>query len=216
MGACLLAPLLKLQYIKQARLGQPKGGTCRLRVHPHQQVWKRLPGWIRSRIRAKEELMTIKKTTILVLWAVAFVPCAYAQSFFTDTEPNSTCNTAQLLPSAVLPITVHGFKTQPFGDAVDFFSFSAAPGTRLRVTLNGDISQPNPLTAYGVGFFPSSCPTVPTAQAFTIGSPAQMEYTVPPDGASIIGVTACCDTNFSGSGTIEGAYVLLTCAPNSA
>jgi hypothetical protein len=35
-----------------------------------------------------------------------------------------------------------------------------------------------------------------------------MEYTVPPDGASIIGVTACCDTNFSGSGTIEGAYVL--------
>jgi len=35
-----------------------------------------------------------------------------------------------------------------------------------------------------------------------------MEYTVPADGVSIIGVTACCDTNFSGSGTIEGAYVL--------
>jgi hypothetical protein len=144
---------------------------------------------------------------ILAVCTVVLIPYAYAQSF-TEMEPNNPCGTAQLLPSAILPIQVLGFKTQPFGDAVDFFKFSAAPGTQLRVTLDGDFSKPNPLTAFGIGLFPPSCPTSPSVQAFTIGSPAQMEYTVPADGVSIIGVTACCDTNFSGSGTIEGAYVL--------
>jgi len=35
-----------------------------------------------------------------------------------------------------------------------------------------------------------------------------LDVTVPSDGIFIIGVTACCDTDFSGSGTIDGAYVL--------
>jgi hypothetical protein len=144
---------------------------------------------------------------ILAVYAVAFIPQAYAQSY-TEMEPNSTCGSAQFLPSAILPIQVHGYKTQPFGDAVDFYKFSATPGTQLRVTLDGDPAKPNPLTAFGVGLFPPFCPVFPSVSAFTIFSPAQMEITVPSDGISIIGVTACCDTDFSGSGTIEGAYVL--------
>lgn len=151
--------------------------------------------------------MNAIRSIMLAVYVVAFIPQAYAQSF-TEIEPNSTCGSAQLLPSAILPIQVHGFKTQPFGDAVDFYKFSATPGTQLRATLDGDPFSPNPLTAFGVGLFPPFCPAFPSVSAFTISSPAQIEFTVPPDGVSIIGVTACCDTNFSGSGTIEGAYVL--------
>jgi hypothetical protein len=59
-----------------------------------------------------------------------------------------------------------------------------------------------------VGFFAADCPIFPSASTFTVGSAALLDFTVPSDGIFIIGVTACCDTNFSGSGTIEGAYVL--------
>jgi hypothetical protein len=127
---------------------------------------------------------------------------------YLEVEPNNTCLTAQNLPLPVFPIQVQGFKTQPFGDAVDFYRFTTTPGTQLRVTLNGDFSKPNPLTGYGVGLFSSDCPISPSVSSFTIFSPAQFEFTVPPDGKSVIAVTACCDTNFSGSGTIEGAYLL--------
>lgn len=127
---------------------------------------------------------------------------------FEEMEPNNTCVTAQNLPSPSFPLQVTGFKTQPFGDAVDFYRFFTTPGTQLLVTLNGDFSQPNPLTGYGVGVFPSDCPAFPSVSSFTIFSPAQFQFAVPPDGVSVIGVTACCDVNFSGSGTIEGAYVL--------
>jgi hypothetical protein len=66
----------------------------------------------------------------------------------------------------------------------------------------------NPLNAFGLGFFPSGCPEYPAVQAFSIFSPADMDFTVPEDGIFIIGVTACCDLNFSGSGTLEGGYVV--------
>jgi YVTN family beta-propeller protein len=125
-------------------------------------------------------------------------------------EPNNSCDSPQnlgsFLGSPILPIRVEGYKTQGAGDALDFYEFSATPGTRLRATLDGDPSDPNPLTAFGVGFFPSDCPATPSTSSFA--SPAQIEFTVPADGECIIGVTACCDLNFSGSGTIEGAYRL--------
>ena len=59
-----------------------------------------------------------------------------------------------------------------------------------------------------MGIFTSDCPISPSGSAFSIGSTAHLNFTVPNDGEFVIGVTACCDTNFSGSGTIEGAYVL--------
>jgi hypothetical protein len=78
----------------------------------------------------------------------------------------------------------------------------------LQATLSGDPSQPNPLTAFGIGVYTSDCPAWPSFSAFTIFSTALVDFTVPSDGTFIIGVTACCDSDFSGSGTIEGAYVL--------
>ncbi len=132
---------------------------------------------------------------------------AYANTYF-EVEPNNTCGSAQDLRSASSPLQVEGFKTQPFGNAVDFFVFSGVAGTQGRVTLNGDFSKPQPLTAYGLGVFTSNCPASPTGSAFSIFSEAALDFTIPDDGIFDIGVTACCDLGFSGSGTVEGSYVL--------
>jgi hypothetical protein len=145
--------------------------------------------------------------TLLLVCALGFLSQTYALTY-PETEPNDPCSSAQNLLSAVLPLQVEGYKTQPFGDAVDYYRFSATPGSQLHVILDGNFSKPNPLTAYGVGFFTSDCPVSPVANTFTIFSAANLDFTVPADGTFILGVTACCDTNFSGSGTIEGEYVL--------
>lgn len=148
----------------------------------------------------------------LHLVAAAIVSPAYAQSYV-ELEPNNSCGAAQGLLGTAFPLRIEGYKTQGDASAVDYFRFSAAPGTQLRVTLNGDPTKPTPLTGYGVGLFASSCPPSPIGVAFTIFSPANLDIIVPADGTFVIAVTACCDTDFSGSGTIEGAY-LLSIGPN--
>ena len=144
---------------------------------------------------------------LLLVLVVGWFSQAYAQSYL-EVEPNNPCGSAQDLLSAVLPLQVAGYKTPDSRDAVDFYRFSGTPGAAMRVTLDGDFSQPNPLTAYGVGFFPSECPMDPSGSAWAIWSGVNLEFLVPSDGIFIIGVTACCDTDFSGSGTLEGGYVL--------
>ena len=149
---------------------------------------------------------------LLVMVAVGSHAPVYAQGY-SEIEPNNPCGNAQDLRSAAFPVQVTGYKTQPFGDAVDFYQFSAAPGTQLQAALSGDSSQPNPLTAFGVGVYTSDCPEYPNYIAFTNYSTARVDFTVPADGTFIIGVTACCDISFTGSGTIEGAYVLAVGPP---
>jgi len=166
---------------------------------------------VANKARSKQTWSSLLMTLLLVC-AVGFFSRAYAQTYL-EAEPNDPCGSAQNLLSAFFPLQVEGFKTQPFGDAVDYYKFSAPPGTQMQVTFDGNFSQPNPLTSYGVGLFTSDCPVFPTANAFTIFSPSHLDFNVPADGTFILGVTACCDLDFSGSGTIEGAYIL-TIVPN--
>ncbi len=124
---------------------------------------------------------------------------------YVEVEPNNPCQNVQDLTSAVMPnAKITGYKAQ---NDVDFFKFSVVPGTRLRTMLIGDFSQSTPLTSYAVGFFTSTC----VFQALNSGSgfvSAYLDFIVPADGKFIIGVTACCDFNFTGSGTLEGGYIL--------
>ena len=138
---------------------------------------------------------------------MGFVSHAYAQNYV-EVEPNNPCTSAQDLTSAVMPAQVTGYKA--LGD-VDFYKFSATPGTQLRVTLNGDFSSTNPLTAYTVGFFGSNCTLQSSTSA--IGSLTYLDFMVPTNGVFIIGATACCDLDFSGSGTLEGGYILSIAIP---
>jgi hypothetical protein len=151
-------------------------------------------------------------TLLFLVCVLGFSKQVYAQSY-NEVEPNNTCSSAQELLSAVIPIQVMGFKTSNPADAVDYYKFTATPGTQLRVTLDGNTSTPSPLTAYGVGLFASNCPLYPSDSRWGINTPAKLDITVPIDGIVIIGVTACCDLNFSGSGTLEGYYILSVTEP---
>jgi hypothetical protein len=146
-------------------------------------------------------------STIILAGALGLLPAQAHAATYAEVEPDNTCATAQNLEYAPFPLQVKGFKSVG-SNAVDFFKFRGVPGTQVGVTLNGDSSSPNPLTSFGVGFFPSNCPAIAQSSNFNIFSPAHLEFTVPADGKFVIAVTACCDTNFSGSGTIQGAYIL--------
>jgi hypothetical protein len=140
---------------------------------------------------------------LFLVFAMGFVSSVYAQNY-TETEPNNPCqSSAQDLGALVLPTQVDGYKAP---SDVDFYKFSGTPGTQLRVTLNGNFSSAVPLTAYTVGFFASDC-TLQTSGS-NIGTAAHLDFTVPPNGIFIMGATACCDLDFSGSGTMEGGYTL--------
>ena len=145
----------------------------------------------------------------LVLCGMALSNPAQTQTpTYQEIEPNNPCTSAQDLRSAASPLQIVGYKTQQASTAVDFFRFHGTPRTQGRISLNGDFSKPMPLTSYGLGFFTSECPGSPQGIAFGFGSEVFLDFTVPDNGEFVIGVTACCDLNFSGSGTLEGAYVL--------
>jgi hypothetical protein len=120
-----------------------------------------------------------------------------------ETEPNDACLNAQDLQSTAVPAKVAGYKEL---GGVDFFRFSVAPGTQLKATLSGDSSQSTPLQSTLVGVFSAGCTLRKSSSA--IGASSSVSFTVPPDGTVIMGVSACCDLNFTGSGTLEGAYLL--------
>ncbi|GKT10766.1 hypothetical protein [Desulforhabdus sp. TSK] len=149
---------------------------------------------------------------VFIVFAIALSVQANRYASYTEVEPNNTCATAQDLTSAASPLQVTGYKTQPYGDAVDFFKFYGTPGTQVHVSLAADFSKPTPLTSLLVGAFTSACPGS-YADLGYVGSwdnttPVQLDFTVPSDGIFIVAADACCDLNFTGSGTIEGAYVL--------
>jgi hypothetical protein len=120
-----------------------------------------------------------------------------------EIEPNSTCQSAQDLQSTAIPTTVAGYKA--VGD-VDFFKFSATPGAQLTASLGGDVSHATPLQSTAVGVFSSACAQLTSNS--TIGGSTSADFTVPADGKFIVAATACCDLSFTGSGTLEGAYLL--------
>jgi hypothetical protein len=152
-------------------------------------------------------------TSAFVVFSMAFSVQANVATY-AEVEPNNTCATAQDLTSATGPLQVTGYKTQDV-NAVDFFKFHGTPGTQVHVSLIGDSSKPAPLTSLLVGAFTSACPGSPDGsqdpdlgRASSFENPVQLDFTIPSDGIFIVAANACCDFSFTGSGTIEGAYVL--------
>ena len=99
------------------------------------------------RVRSRK-LLSYIFSNILLVCGIALSDQAQAITY-PEIEPNDPCTSAQDLRAAAGPLQVTGYKTQPFGNAVDFFRFHGAPGTQGRITLDGDFSKPNPLTVYG-------------------------------------------------------------------
>ena len=124
-------------------------------------------------------------------------PAALAQ----ELEPNDFCSTASDPGAIPLPGQIVG-SLDPQGAApptdVDFFRFSAAPGQRLRATLDRHLGA----------VFDSDCNPIARLPNFFIPQPVDFE--VPASGVFFIGVADVGDGAFSGngSGSSLGAYAI--------
>jgi hypothetical protein len=126
------------------------------------------------------------------------VPTAFAQGV--EAEPNHPCTSAQDFGSAAIPFTVNGsLDSTPESPDVDFYRFTAVPGTSLTVTLRGAVSGHGTLVDSYLGFFDSACNLLAANDDYQ-GPESRLVITVPADGTFVLGATAFPDTTFIGGG----------------
>lgn len=162
----------------------------------------------------------MKFKTILWLWlagltivlAFSFAGLSFGQGG--EVEPNNTCNDAQDLGTTSLPVVVEGTLGSsaypPPGESpdVDFFRFTTTPGELLVVDLEGLASYKGTLGNPYLGQFDSDCNLAGADDDGGEGANARMEFGAPDNGTVILGVTGCCDGDFSGAHDQGGTYRL--------
>ena len=150
------------------------------------------------------------------LLALSIAPDAWSQVVpVPESEPNDPCNSPQDVGDAsTLPFVVAGellldFGSDPPGD-VDFYRYTAAPGTVLRAGLRGAASGAGTLYGAYLGVFDSSCELLAENSQYQ-GPEPKINFQVPADGIFILAVAGCCD--FQGYSWNEGTYVLRLANP---
>ncbi|MGH8575860.1 MAG: carboxypeptidase-like regulatory domain-containing protein [Gammaproteobacteria bacterium] len=158
----------------------------------------------------------MKRTRVLQLhgspilgWLLSVIflslsPLAYGQ----DTEPNNPCTSAQDLGAVALPFVQEGelVDLDPDPDDVDFFRLEGTPGAIIRVDLEGAATGAGTLEDPFLGFFDSACNPLLLDDDGGVGFNSRLIITVPVDGVFVLGVTRCCDGDFSSGGI--GTYRL--------
>lgn len=138
----------------------------------------------------------------------------------TETEPNNSCANAQNLGYFDLPRAIDGSLTSAAGDQrVDFYKvhLRRAAGHVVRAWLLSDwASDEYSLTAPNFGLFVGNCTTPAASVDGSQLSKIRLEFTVPPSGEFILGVSGAGDAQFSGNGASAGNYrIALVYPPGS-
>ena len=137
----------------------------------------------------------------ILMSSAAFAPLASAQ----ELEPNNSCFAAQdagtLVPPALISGSIDAVNAVVFTD-VDFYRFTATPGTALTITIG-----PN----QRAGLFNDAC----VLQTATDFSPdGRIDFTVPDSGTFVVGVADRFDNSFNGFGFFNsGPYQLSIAFP---
>ena len=142
---------------------------------------------------------------LLIALALVLGCAASALGQGVDTEPNNTCQTAQQFGAVTLPFTVTGTLGTP---GVDFFKFSAPPGSLIVLDLEGQPTGQGTLEDPLLGLFDSACEPLGFDDDSGQGLNAREGLTVPANGVFIVAVTACCDLDFAGAVADDGSYRL--------
>ncbi|HEX7186366.1 MAG TPA: carboxypeptidase-like regulatory domain-containing protein [Thermoanaerobaculia bacterium] len=136
-------------------------------------------------------------------------PRAFAQA--TDAEPNSTCTAPQDLGAPALPFTVQGsLDTPPATPDVDFYRFTATPGSLVRLDLDGLAAGAGTLRDPYLGQFENyygECYLINYSDD-SVGTSAGLDLTVPDSGEVLIAVTSFGDWEYQGTGGSAGTYRL--------
>lgn len=141
--------------------------------------------------------------------SLAAAPGALAQG--TDAEPNSICTAPQDLGAPALPHTVQGsLDTPPGTPDVDFYRFTATPGTLVRLDVEGLVAGAGTLRDPYLGQFENyygDCYMLSYSDDL-VGTSAGLDLTVPGSGEVLIAVTSYGDWEFQGTGGSAGTYRL--------
>src|SRR5688572_19639814 len=128
-----------------------------------------------------------------------------------ETEPNDPCSAAQDVGDVALPFTLSGSLDSTEADPdVDFFLFSGAPGSVLRVDLEGSATGKGTLDDPLLGFFDSGCNLINLNDDSGGTLNSRLAVTIPDDGIFILAASAFPDFEFLGGGV--GTYEI-TVAP---
>jgi hypothetical protein len=131
-----------------------------------------------------------------------------------EIEPNDPCSSAQDIGEITLPFAISGSldSTEAVPD-VDFFRLSGAPGSVVKVDLEGESTGKGTLGDPFLGFFDSGCNLIDSNDDGPVSINSRLAVTVPDDGVFILAITLCCDSDFRGGGV--GTYEI-TVAPFAA
>ena len=142
---------------------------------------------------------------LLSVFVIMCGTAAHAEDFF-ESEPNDACFAAQNIGPWSFPSTVTGsLDSTPESPDVDFFRFEGAPGEEIQVDLEGSYTGAGTLSDPFLGLFNSDCALL-AINDDTNGLNSRLAVVVPDDGLFVLGVTACCDSEFIGGGF--GSYLL--------
>jgi hypothetical protein len=138
---------------------------------------------------------------VTLVLGLGMAPAAHAA--LAEAEPNDSCATAQDLGS-LSKGTVKG-ELPALGD-IDFFRFTATPGSTLQLDLKGLDSSSGTLEDPLLGIYDSSCTLTAANDDSGVGRDAQWLYRVPADGVVIVAATGTGDFSYTGTSTYTGSY----------
>jgi hypothetical protein len=118
-----------------------------------------------------------------------------------ETEPNNPCSNAQDFGAVTLtpPFTVNGSLDSTVAPDLDFFKFTATPGTPITVDLKGDITRGSPLSDPLLGLFDAECNLI-TSNDDRFDLNSRLIFTVPDSGVFILAATSYPDFEFASGG----------------
>ena len=141
--------------------------------------------------------------SLVLVGLMQFSLVGYAQEF----EPNEPCANAQLESAFALPVSIFG--SLDSADSlldVDFFRFTATPAASVEVDLEGVFTNGGTLGDPYLGLFDADCALLAIDDDGGVGLNSKLSLEVPASGEFVLGVTQCCDSEFTGGGI--GSYTL--------
>lgn len=139
--------------------------------------------------------------SLILLGAALASPMVWAN--VAETEPNNSCAAAQSVGSS--SFTADG--TIDVAD-VDYYRFTATPGTTLQVDLKGSPSGVGTISDTVVGLYDSSCTQISYDDDSGAGTESLLLVTVPGDGVVTIAAAGFPDFSFNGGNSATGTYQL--------
>ena len=125
-----------------------------------------------------------------------------------EVEPNNTCAAPQNLSASALPFALQGsLDTPPGTPDIDYYRFTAAPGSLIQIRLDGAPTGGGTLADPYLAVFNTSCSLLAYNDDWN-GMSSGLDFTVPAGGTFVVAATSYGDWSFTGTGGSAGTYRL--------